>query len=240
MRKYFIYAIGEIVLVVIGILIALQINTWNNDRIDRKLEKEYIRRIAYELGTEVKKYEQVQAQLEDKAQRLSRIVQFWHTDQSIITDTSEFMSDFMSAGTINPWYREPVVWTQLVQSGDLKLIRDQKLVDLIFTHYNSVKNVSDNYADHPMDKTNEARNLMPPILLENDGRQYFREERVAVKRKPSDRVLNRIIDQRHHSKDLYTTLATISSINAAYLKSSVRSANEILEYIRTTYDVDDE
>jgi hypothetical protein len=32
-RKYLVYAIGEIVLVVIGILIALQINNWNNDRI---------------------------------------------------------------------------------------------------------------------------------------------------------------------------------------------------------------
>jgi hypothetical protein len=29
--KYFIYAIGEIVLVVIGILIALQINNWNEE-----------------------------------------------------------------------------------------------------------------------------------------------------------------------------------------------------------------
>ena len=30
--KYMRYAIGEIVLVVIGILIALQINTWNEER----------------------------------------------------------------------------------------------------------------------------------------------------------------------------------------------------------------
>lgn len=30
--KYFKYAIGEIVLVVIGILIALQINNWNESR----------------------------------------------------------------------------------------------------------------------------------------------------------------------------------------------------------------
>ncbi|MFC3880466.1 hypothetical protein ACFOSV_09780 [Algoriphagus namhaensis] len=31
--KYLTYAIGEIILVVIGILIALQINTWNENRI---------------------------------------------------------------------------------------------------------------------------------------------------------------------------------------------------------------
>jgi len=36
--KYFKYAIGEIVLVVIGILIALQINNWNELRKERKLE----------------------------------------------------------------------------------------------------------------------------------------------------------------------------------------------------------
>ena len=36
--NYFKYAIGEIVLVVIGILIALQINTWNEFRKERKIE----------------------------------------------------------------------------------------------------------------------------------------------------------------------------------------------------------
>jgi hypothetical protein len=38
-RKYLIYAAGEIVLVVIGILIALQINDWNNYATDREKEK---------------------------------------------------------------------------------------------------------------------------------------------------------------------------------------------------------
>jgi len=37
--KYFKYAIGEIVLVVIGILIALQINNWNEDQKKKELEK---------------------------------------------------------------------------------------------------------------------------------------------------------------------------------------------------------
>lgn len=37
--KYARYAIGEIVLVVIGILIALQINTWNNEQIEKRKEQ---------------------------------------------------------------------------------------------------------------------------------------------------------------------------------------------------------
>ncbi len=40
--SYLKYAIGEIVLVVIGILIALQINTWNENRINNKKLKSYL------------------------------------------------------------------------------------------------------------------------------------------------------------------------------------------------------
>ncbi len=40
--KYFKYAIGEIFLVVIGILIALQINTWNQERIKIQNEKDIL------------------------------------------------------------------------------------------------------------------------------------------------------------------------------------------------------
>jgi len=48
-RKYFKYAIGEIVLVVIGILIALQINTWNEQLKKSKLKNEYVASLANDL-----------------------------------------------------------------------------------------------------------------------------------------------------------------------------------------------
>jgi hypothetical protein len=40
--KYFKYAIGEIILVVIGILIALQINNWNEKRKEKLIERELL------------------------------------------------------------------------------------------------------------------------------------------------------------------------------------------------------
>ncbi len=39
LTSYIFYAIGEILLVMIGILLALQVNNWNNQRSDRQLEK---------------------------------------------------------------------------------------------------------------------------------------------------------------------------------------------------------
>jgi hypothetical protein len=50
--KYLKYALGEIVLVVIGILIALQINTWNEGLVNKKKEKEYLNNLIEDLKTQ--------------------------------------------------------------------------------------------------------------------------------------------------------------------------------------------
>ncbi|WP_458628413.1 hypothetical protein [Winogradskyella sp. PC D3.3] len=47
--KYFKYAIGEIILVVIGILIALQINNWNEKRLQKLTLSNYYERMHEEL-----------------------------------------------------------------------------------------------------------------------------------------------------------------------------------------------
>jgi len=49
--KYLKYAIGEILLVVIGILIALQINNWNQDRHQRQKEKKILLELKRDLMT---------------------------------------------------------------------------------------------------------------------------------------------------------------------------------------------
>jgi len=50
--KYLRYAIGEIVLVVIGILIALSINNWNQDYINKKAEKYYLNQMIIDLSSD--------------------------------------------------------------------------------------------------------------------------------------------------------------------------------------------
>ena len=52
--KYLKYAIGEIFLVVIGILIALQINNWNESRKEHQLETKILNEILSNLESDVK------------------------------------------------------------------------------------------------------------------------------------------------------------------------------------------
>ena len=55
--KYFKYAIGEIVLVVIGILIALQINNWNEKRKINHKETVILKELLTSINSDLKAYE---------------------------------------------------------------------------------------------------------------------------------------------------------------------------------------
>lgn len=47
--KYLLYAIGEILLVVVGILIALQVNNWNESKAQKSQEAVYLQFILDDL-----------------------------------------------------------------------------------------------------------------------------------------------------------------------------------------------
>jgi len=88
--KYFKYAFGEIVLVVIGILIALQINNWNSNRLVEINITNYYERIIVELDEETEKAMKAKAMLEsliDKSEHALRIIASKNTDSiSVLKD----------------------------------------------------------------------------------------------------------------------------------------------------------
>jgi hypothetical protein len=72
--KYLKYAIGEIALVVIGILIALQVNNWNEVRKDKKLVNEYLMSMMEDLNSDIMEYDQNIRSFERQMQNNSRIL----------------------------------------------------------------------------------------------------------------------------------------------------------------------
>ena len=54
--KYLKYAIGEIVLVVVGILIALQINNWNQNRLNTQTEAELLQAISSKMKFNIRQH----------------------------------------------------------------------------------------------------------------------------------------------------------------------------------------
>ena len=57
--KYFKYAIGEIILVMIGILLALQVNNWNTKRLLKSKEQVYLQQIRISLIGDIERIKEV-------------------------------------------------------------------------------------------------------------------------------------------------------------------------------------
>ncbi|MCK0180637.1 DUF6090 family protein, partial [Flavobacteriaceae bacterium S0862] len=64
--KYLKYAIGEIVLVVIGILMALQINNWNENRKDETRRKLLLNNLKIDLEQDLRRLATIDDFLEDR------------------------------------------------------------------------------------------------------------------------------------------------------------------------------
>jgi len=72
--KYIAYATGEIVLVVIGILIALQINNWNEQTKKQELGIDYLRQLQQDLTLDAQLYEEQISNLSRQLEQVDSIV----------------------------------------------------------------------------------------------------------------------------------------------------------------------
>ncbi len=123
--RYLVYAIGEIVLVVIGILIALQINNWNNGRI---LER-----------SEIKSYQNIKQQLIEDKTELNEVKAFnnkhfkiYEFANNIIVRKDYELQDSLAMCAMRlAWYSDfhssGNIYETLVNSGDIKLIKNSEI-----------------------------------------------------------------------------------------------------------------
>ena len=85
--RYLIYAVGEIILVVIGILIALQINNSNQNRVDRKFEKTMLTEIRKSLETDSLMHELLTQRAKVKEEGIDKLL-FMISSNNIYADST--------------------------------------------------------------------------------------------------------------------------------------------------------
>ena len=133
--KYLIYAFGEIVLVVIGILIALQINNWNENRADTKRFISELKELKSELLT-------FDEQLEIRVKSLEAIeayglyLQDFANDKLTEIDTIRLRKALYYTGYLLVIEKSNSAYLNLVNSGDLKFIRSKDLKKDLSIFYN--------------------------------------------------------------------------------------------------------
>lgn len=139
--KYFKYAIGEIVLVVIGILIALQINNWNERRKDREQEKEFLIGLKETLNRDLERNLRSQ-EVNQRALKSMQIITE-HLEQDLPYNDS-LKNHFGTAHNFLFWDLSESVFESLEAKG-LDLISNKNLRDSLALAYGN-HNKSINFA----------------------------------------------------------------------------------------------
>jgi len=173
--KYLKYAIGEIMLVVIGILIALQINNWNQDRIEHKETKVLLSNLSLDIEENIKNLKDQQNLLKIRKDWADFILK--SLDDQKVTDSTMFVTAITRVGWIMDYSQMLPTYTEIISSGKLSYINSENLkkalaeyqskVELnrqILSTYNLGLKETERLAIGHLNGMPEASNLIKPLL----------------------------------------------------------------------------
>lgn len=116
------YAIGEIVLVMIGILLALQVNNWNESRKEKQREKAILSQLNTDFKSNLKQLDQKIASKKEAINSAIHLFKFIDFEELRNKDSI----DYHLARTIPFTTFDPIV-DDLTISGDLRIISNDSL-----------------------------------------------------------------------------------------------------------------
>jgi hypothetical protein len=134
------YAAGEIAIIVVGVLLAISLDSCNEARIARRTEKEYLTRLAEDLRTDTATFNFVDRALARKTAALS------FADNAIggtraLADTLKLFQALVYGANFS--WNQPRVRTttfeELQSTGNLRLLRDPNLRAQVVRYYTAAE-----------------------------------------------------------------------------------------------------
>lgn len=133
--KYLKYAIGEIVLVVLGILIALQINNWNQNRLNQNLESQYYKRLLEDVREEETI---LQATINYSNQVMSHAknaILVYENSPDANSNPVDNLIDIYQASQLQDANSASSTYKELIASGQINLIQNDSLKTALIRFY---------------------------------------------------------------------------------------------------------
>lgn len=126
--KFLFYALGEIILLVIGILIALQINNWNNVKQERRIERVNLIALQKEFLENRDRLQKVVQLNNQNIISTEKMIRAFNKESSdTITEKTVAMFVVGSFGNEINFTPETGVLTEILSSGELKYIHNNQL-----------------------------------------------------------------------------------------------------------------
>jgi hypothetical protein len=123
--KYLKYAIGEIVLVVFGILIALQINNWNEQRKERAVEVNFLKNLRADLVSEIDNNQFFSKYRFEKAAASGALLN--GKEPNTIEDVQVYTDTYESVFVWQIFVPNNNTFKELLSSGNLSFIKNDSI-----------------------------------------------------------------------------------------------------------------
>jgi hypothetical protein len=131
-------AAGELVLIVVGILLALAIDQWREDQADAAAELESLQLLARDLGQVMEQLEEYIEVVDNTSTSAAAVFDALTGPRGEIDEAAT--SDYMLALILRRTMRLPrAAYTDLLSTGNLRLIRDRDLRDAVVQFYESAE-----------------------------------------------------------------------------------------------------
>ena len=161
--KYLRYAIGEIILVVVGILIALSINNWNEYRKERLLEYGLLGKISENILEDIAEYEIYAADDSVEITNIDSVLAIIRNPFKYQTnDINKPIKSLLVLRKLTP---NKSAVTNLISSGKINIIENKDLLEQILEYYNRMDRHIDGVDDALFTYT---RNQIGPYLMQFD------------------------------------------------------------------------
>lgn len=160
--KYLLYAIGEIILVVIGILIALQINGWNQDKQNTKQEQQILSQLLKEYSNNLNQIEEKIEIRNDILNSSYKLLKYTtEKPELIVQDSLNFhLARISLRPTFDP---ELSISNELINSGKLYLLENIDLRNNVTSFSSFLSELS----EEELIIMNLTEERLIPFLIEN-------------------------------------------------------------------------
>lgn len=164
--RYFKYAIGEIILVVIGILIALQINNWNIERNNSLQETQILQQLQKEFQANLTELNGKISMRNNMIYATERIITLFETG---IQNTSlDSLLDYNMKLSLTPTFNASTgITNELINSGKLYLIKNQELKTYLANWSGDIEKL----VEMEMTLYNLSSNELMPYFIKNFRRK---------------------------------------------------------------------
>ena len=175
--KYLKYALGEIVLVMIGILLALQVNNWNNLRIERSKEQILLKNLQVDFKDNIENLNIAYNRFKDAYQASVELLDIIKDDKDINPDQVEQLVDEIINKTMSYDFITGSI-NEIFNTGSLHLISDPALRKKISNwsyYYSDTEDDMVIYRDYlfgffipSLTEKVRLRNMSVPTIFEKD------------------------------------------------------------------------